>query len=220
MILAETSCLDLSIILQINKQLKINCMKMNDSASLKMVAPFLFYSFLFATLLLSSCSDDDPTPTNEEEVITTLVVDLTPAGGSGASAVQLKFYDADGDGSTAPVVTPTVGQLKAGVTYTAAITLFNETESPVGNITEEIEEEKNAHLLCFTATGTDVTVSYLDKDDNNLPIGLSSSWVAGSAGSAGTIRVALRHQPGVKNGECPGPGESDMDVTFPLQVIN
>ena len=195
-------------------------MNMNRSAQLKMVAPFLFYSFLFATLLLSSCSDDDPEPTNEEEVITTLVVDLTPANGSGASAVQLKFYDADGDGSTAPVITPGVGQLKAGVTYTAAITLFNETENPVGNVTDEIKEEKNAHLLCFTAAGTDVAVSYLDKDDNNLPIGLSSSWIAGAAGSAGTVRVVLRHQPGVKNGECPGPGESDMDVTFPVQVVN
>lgn len=191
---------------------------MNRSAQLKMAVPFVFYSFLFATLLLSSCSDDNPTPTNEEEVITTLVVDLTPAGGSGASAVQLKFYDADGDGSTAPVIT--TDKLKAGVTYTAAITVLNETENPVGNVTEEIEEEKNAHLFCFTAAGTDVTISYLDKDDNNLPIGLSSSWVAGAAGSAGTVRVVLRHQPDVKNGECPGPGESDMDVTFPVQVIN
>lgn len=195
-------------------------MKMNRSAQLKMVIPFLFYSFLFATLLLSSCSDDDPTPTNEEEVITTLVVDLTPAAGSGASAVQLKFYDADGDGSIAPVITPSIAQLKAGVTYTGVITVFNETENPIGNVTEEIEEEKNAHLFCFTATGTDVTVAYLDKDDNNLPIGLSNSWVAGAAGSVGTVQVVLRHQPGVKTGVCPGPGESDMDVTFPLQVIN
>jgi hypothetical protein len=195
-------------------------MKTNKPYQLKNTVRFLFFAFLFATMLLSSCSDDDPTPTNEEEVITTLIVDLTPASGSGASAVQLKFYDADGDGSVAPVITPAVPQLKKGVTYTGVITVLNETENPVADVTLEIKEEKNAHLFCFTVSGTDVAVAYGDKDDNNLPIGLSNTWVAGASGSAGTVQVVLRHQPGQKTGVCPGPGESDMDVTFPVQVID
>lgn len=185
---------------------------------MKHSAKFLLCGVLVATMLLAGCDDDDPDPTNEEEVITTLYVDLTPQGGG--TSIELKFFDEDGDGSIDPVITPAVAQLEAGVTYEAEITLFNESETPTEDVTVEIEGEKEDHLFCFDASGADVTITPDDEDDNGLPIGLVSIWEAGDAGAAGTVTVTLRHQPGVKTGVCPGPGDSDIEVVFPVQVVD
>lgn len=175
-------------------------------------------SMLVATMLLSSCNDDDdPKKGNEEELITTVTVDLVPEGDY--PTVQLKFYDEDGAGSIAPVITPEVAQLKAGVAYAGTITLQNESVTPAEDITTEIEEEEEEHLFCFTITGVDVTVGYADEDDNNLPVGLSTRWEVGNVGDAGTVTVMLRHQPEVKDGNCPGNGDTDIQVVFPLQVV-
>src|SRR6187399_2099645 len=95
---------------------------------------------LFISVILISCKDD-PQPTNQEEVITTLIVDLSPDGGG--EPLELKFYDEDGDGSIDPIITPHLLELEAGKSYTAEITLLNETVSPTEDITEEIEEEMN-----------------------------------------------------------------------------
>lgn len=167
-------------------------------------------------VLLSSCSED-PKPVNEDELITTLIVDLTPNGGG--DAIQLKFYDEDGDGAIDPVITPTTAMLASGQVYQAVLTLKNESETPAEDVTLEIEEEKEDHLFCFSASGTDVTIGYADEDDNGYPIGLHSTWTAGDAGSKGTVKITLRHQPGIKDGTCPGAGDTDVEVTFDVQVV-
>jgi hypothetical protein len=176
----------------------------------------LFFSsaFLIATMLLMSGCKDDPKPVNEEEVITTLNLTLTPAGGG--STVTLRFYDEDGDGSIQPQKTVS-GPLAPNKTYTGAITLLNETETPAGDITAEIREEANDHLFCFTITNTNLTISATDHDSNNLPVGLETSWVTGAAGT-GVVKVVLRHQPGQKTGNCPGAGDTDIEVDFDVTI--
>jgi hypothetical protein len=176
---------------------------------------------LFATLLLSNCSDD-PKPTNEEEVITTLRATLTPVGGG--TTVTLEFFDEDGDGSIDPEylyspATPagTAAVLATNKTYTVALELLNETETPAEDITVEIEEEAEDHIFCFTVAGSNLTVTNRNQDANALPVGLTSTWNTTTA-SAGTVNIVLRHQPGVKDGNCPGPGETDIDVTFNVEI--
>jgi hypothetical protein len=169
---------------------------------------------MLVTLLLSACKDD-PQPVNEEEVITTVIVDLVPQ--SGGAEIRLKWYDENGDGN--PVITPSVATLTTGTVYDAQIILMNETVSPAEDITEEIETEGEDHLFCFTVAGADVTIAYEDADGSGDPIGLSTAWTAGAAGNEGSLTLVLRHQPGQKDGTCPGAGETDIEVSFPIRVM-
>lgn len=165
-------------------------------------------------LFTASCKKDDPEPVNEEEVITTFTVTLTP-NGSGSNVI-MKFFDEDGSGSIAPVKTVT-GSFTANKTYTGVVTIANETVTPVANITEEVEEESGDHLLCYTVNGANITVAATDHDANGLPVGLNTTWSVGAAGN-GSVKIVLRHQPGVKTGDCPGAGDSDVEVEFNFEI--
>ena len=176
---------------------------------------------LFGTLLLLSCGDD-PEPANEEELITTLTVTLTPQGVG--DAVVMTFKDLDGPGSGVPEYIYSGGgsaaSLTATTTYDVIITLLNENTNPAENITEEIEQEADEHLFCFTVGGgADLVITYADEDGGGRPIGLSTTWAAGTAGT-GTVTVVLRHQPGTKTGDCPGGGETDINVTFNISIVD
>lgn len=173
---------------------------------------------LLTILLLTGCGDD-PQPPNEEELITTVTVTLTPSEGN---PITMTFKDLDGIGAGEPVYAYSSGGdtavLSSTTTYTAEITLLNESVSPAKNITEEIEEEADQHLFCFTPEGgVNINVTYADEDSNALPVGLTTNWETEDAGT-GTITIALRHQPGNKTGVCPGSGDTDVQVVFNVVV--
>ncbi|MEM1034174.1 MAG: hypothetical protein AAF928_15725 [Myxococcota bacterium] len=199
---------------------------------------------LTCTTGLVGCGDDDddmdvemPDEENEEEVITTVGLTFTPSAGS---AVTAEWRDADGDGGMDPTVEDI--SLTAGETYTLTITLTNELEDPAEDITEEIEEEDDEHQFFFggtliespTETEMDAiaTFAYADMDGGGLPIGLSSTVTANVAGST-SLQVVLRHLPPVNDqaikvadldatfvasGASGLPGDSDVDVSFTLNV--
>lgn len=170
------------------------------------------------TIVFASCKNNDPEPVNEEEVITTVIVTLTPTAGT---PVTLTYRDLDGDGPNAPVITG--GTLVAGTTYTGAIQVLNETETPAEDITEEIEEEDDEHQFFFSFTNGVATTAYTDLDGNNNPIGLAFTLTAGAAGQ-GDFTVILLHEPdktapGVAGGEPTNAGgETDVEATFPITV--
>ena len=170
-------------------------------------------------LLFGSCSDDyDPEPVNEEEVITTMTITLTPQGGG--TAVILESRDLDGDGPNPPVVTVS-DNLKAGTTYTGAIVLLNETETPAENITEEVEEESDEHQFFFTVGNTlRATTAYLNFDGNGNPLGTEFELETQSA-SAGSLTVTLRHDLKKPNDGTlsDAGGETDIAQTFDLAII-
>jgi hypothetical protein len=169
---------------------------------------------LISLLSFSSCDRKDPEPVNEEEVITTVEVTLTPVGGG--APVTLKFLDEDGEqGSITPVITVS-GPLQASTRYGATIRFLNETSSPTEDISAEVEEEGNDHLICFDPS-QNIVITYGDMDDNGLPLGLTTSWLTGNPGD-GEVSISLRHQAGTKTGDCPGPGETDVEVTFNLTI--
>ena len=169
----------------------------------------------FGLITFSGCDKDDPKPVNDQEVITTVQITLVPDGGG--SPVTLKFFDADGEqGSTAPVITVS-GPLTASTVYSGVIELKNETTNPVGNIAEEVAEEGDDHLFCFEPASNLISVAYADEDSNGLPLGLITTWQTGAAGTT-TVTVSLRHQAGTKTGECPGSGETDVQVSFTLEI--
>ncbi|MEN8928705.1 MAG: type 1 periplasmic binding fold superfamily protein [Flavobacteriales bacterium] len=176
---------------------------------------------LLLVATLSSCKKDeeDPIIPNEEEVITTLKYTLTPS--TGGTPVVLTFQDLDGDGGNAPTITG--GTINANTSYTGAIELLNETESPAEDITAEVAEEDDEHQLFFEPSASDISVAYTDMDDDGNPIGLATTLTT-MAASTGTIKITLRHEPaksaaGVSAGDITNAGgETDIEVTFSLDV--
>jgi hypothetical protein len=147
--------------------------------------------------LLAACGDDGGDGENDNEVITTVILNFTPTSGT---PVVATFNDPDGDGGAAPTVDPV--NLTPG-TYTLTVQFQNRLAMPQEEITDEVRDEQNFHLLLFTGTAvvgpatTNTTgplmQSYADMDHNGLPIGLTDNIVA-SAGT-GQLTVTLRHMP-------------------------
>jgi len=173
-------------------------------------------ALLVAAPLLSACKkdqDDEPTPDDDNEQITTLRYELTPAGGG--PTITATYKDADGDGGAAPVIGPLA--LAPNTTYTSKLVLLDETKTPVVVTSDEILAEADEHIFFFESAPTGlVTVTRTDKDQNNLEVGLQSRLVT-TAAATGTLKITLRHQPGVKNGNY-APGDTDVEATFPVTV--
>lgn len=157
----------------------------------------------------------------EGELITTVVLTTTDEQGNETS---FEFSDLDGIGGNAPTI-DTIRILKGN--HTVSLAFYDdshighdheehgEEEEHGEDITAEILEEMNDHLICFTSDST-LEVSITDTDDNGLPIGINSNWHTLGLGTS-SINIQLKHQPGIKNGDC-ALGETDIDVTFPLII--
>ena len=190
---------------------------------------FLFLSLAFGTFFLAACGDDDePEEENVEEIITNATLTFTPT--EGGTAITATATDPDGDGAGELTVDGPIN-LAANTAYTMTIDLLNGLENE--SISEEVEEEADEHMFFFAwqdgAFSNPVgngnvdnrvdIVNYLDNDDNQLPLGLMTSWITGDAVSGGTFRVILKHQPDIKTAtSTANDGESDMDITWTLNV--
>lgn len=175
-------------------------------------------AFLFAfTLIFTGCKDDDvvtPPNPNEEELITT--VELTFDNKNANADVRVfKFADPDGDGGNAPSTMDTI-RLAANSEYTLSVKFLDESDaSDVEDITEEVQEEEDEHLVCYAVQGGTI-VTITDKDGNGLDLGLAADVMTSDAGD-GHFTISLKHQPDVKNGSC-DVGETDVEVRFVLEV--
>lgn len=188
--------------------------------TLLFINPSVFKSLLLLGSLFFlqvSCSDDDndPVAVDEEEVITTMNVTLTAAG---AATITLQSQDLDGDGPNAPVIDIS-GNLAANTTYSGAIELLNETESPAEDITAEVAQEDEEHQFFFTTSGAVTAVTYSDQDGDGNPLGLSFELTTGDAGS-GSLQITLRHEPKKPNDGTltDAGGETDIAQSFSLTV--
>ncbi|MFD2514172.1 hypothetical protein ACFSRY_09865 [Pontibacter locisalis] len=177
------------------------------------LALLMMGSLMFTT---TACSDDDPEPVEEQELITTLTINLQPEAGKG-QPVSATFSDPDGPGGSDPTVSTL--NLVPNTTYTATITVSDDSPNGAGNLTPEIEAEGDEHELFYTVpSGLNLTVSKTDLDKNNRPIGLEATFVTGAA-SSGTMKVTLKHQPGLKgNTSDITKGETDVEADFPVVI--
>lgn len=151
-------------------------------------------------LIFTACTPEDPDE-GEEEITT---VRLVFANGPTVTWEE---------GATAnPEIT-----LDANTTYTVKAEFLDETDpADVEDITAEILEEDDEHLVCYEVTGGATATITRTDSDGNFEVGLNTEWVTGEA-STGSVMLELRHQPGVKDGTCT-PGDSDVAVTFNLTV--
>ncbi len=177
---------------------------------------------LTGTLLITvfySCSKDEqavapPVPGNEFLTTVQLIVTNT------ADATDTKTVSVKQLPGQAIDLTKATLNLKKNAVYNAQVKFLDETKSPAGDVTTDISDRKNYHLICFVISGgANLTVKRTDKDTNTpaLEVGLQDSFTTAAA-STGSLNVQLRHQPNAKNGDC-APGSSDADVNFPI-VIN
>ena len=188
--------------------------------------------------LLAACGDvKDPDEVNAEEVITTVVLDFTPA--SGGAVQSFSWADPENDGS--PVIDAI--SLSDAEDYTLAVSFLNELEEPAEDITVEVNEESDQHQLFFTGPAVDgpatgdnadavISQDYDDTDANGFPVGLESAIGTLMTGS-GVLTVTLRHLPpendtAVKTGTLAEdvasggfdtlPGSTDASVDFDVTV--
>lgn len=187
---------------------------------------------LVCAFTITSCDDDDPVKEDVPELITKATLIFTPVGGG--TPVSASATDPDGEGVQDIMVDGPIN-LTAGTTYTLTLSLINELAEPTDeeyNISDEVEEEGDEHMFFFAWTNdvfSDPTgngnvdnrvdaVNYEDLDDNGEPLGLVTTWTAGTT-SSGTFRVILKHQPDLKTSTSDSStGETDLDITFEINV--
>jgi len=175
---------------------------------------YFFLAILASSLFFTSCDDDDNLDggPGEPELITTVELTFTESGNSSTFTVT----DPDGDGGNAPVA-ETI-QLEADKTYTVTARFLDESDAnDVEDITEEVSEEADEHLVCYTATGELSAPTTTDTDSAGDALGLAATVSTTEAGS-GTLMVVLKHQPDKASTTPCSTGDTDVEVTFPVEI--
>lgn len=173
------------------------------------------------TTIWSSCKKDEQNvtpPDPENEIITTVkLVATNVADTSDVHTAQWKDLTPN-DGN--PDLSLAAMTLKKDAVYTVAVSFLDETKTPADDITLEVQDRQNYHLICYSpATGLNLTVIRTDKDTNTpaMEVGLKSKFTTGAA-STGNLNVALHHQPSGKNGTDCSLGSTDASVNFTVTV--
>ncbi len=177
------------------------------------------------TFTVNVANDPEAPPCeNEEEIITDVTLTFTPV--NGGDPIVARAQDPDGEG---PLDLEILDDINLGESteYTLSVDLRNEIEGE--SITEEIMEEDDEHMFFFAWTdgifsdpmgdgnvdNRDDPVNYNDFDENNLPVGLSTTWTTSDLMADGTFRIILKHQPDIKSGASTvDDGGTDLDLTF------
>ena len=176
----------------------------------KKLSALFFVAFIAQCSLYTSCTEKDTDPDEEQELITTLKIVATNSTNA-ADVRTFVFKDTDGAGGNEPSIDNIA--LAANEVYNVAIEVLDESKVPAENITAEIAAEKNDHQLFFVpSVGLNLTNTYQDADDNNLPVGLATKFTTGAV-STGILTVTLKHQPDTKDNNI-ATGETDVQVNF------
>lgn len=189
----------------------------------------LIFSLISVATLLSCGDDDLPPLENEEEIIDKVTLTFTPTSGS---PIVVTATDPDGEG-VMDMSPDSEINLTSGIVYTLQLTFENTVEGE--DITEEVEEEGDEHMIFFAFTSgifsnptgdgnmdnrTD-PLNYNDEDSNGNELGLSTSWTGGSASTGGNFRIVLMHQPGSKSSTSDSSdGETDVDISWVINITN
>jgi hypothetical protein len=148
--------------------------------------------------------------------------------------VRVSATDPDGEGVQDIMVEGPV-RLVASKSYTLQVSLINglaDPTQPEYDVTEEVEEEAEEHIIFFSWTNNlfvspmgdgnvdnrSDQVNYEDEDANGLPLGLETLWTTAGI-NTGELRIVLKHQPDLKSETSDSStGETDVDITFPIIV--
>lgn len=207
-------------------------------------AASLFTIGIWAAGCVEPDAGDDHGSLDSHAVEVISKVELTFAPVEGGAPVVAAFVDPPGaeSGTADPI------RLALGMTYALSISLTNHLADPPEDITEEIKDEAEDHLVLIHGNGVSgpasasgeslVSQAYADLESDygenaigdDLPVGLLHTIVAERAGTA-ELFVMLRHIPAVndqplKTAELPQefadgeslPGDVDVNPKFELTV--
>ncbi|MFN0203305.1 MAG: hypothetical protein ACKVTZ_17390 [Bacteroidia bacterium] len=185
---------------------------------------YFFAIGAIAALSITSCSKkEDVKPKDQgigdEEAITRYTLTLT----SGTVTGTASFNDPDDSGPIVPTITGLT--LKAGLTYSGTISVYDDSKTPVVFVNQEIEEESDAHRFHYIfspseGSGVNIVTTISDVDSNGNPLGLTYSLAVGTATGTGKLRVILRHFDETTKTDNPVDGEADIDQDFDVTVVN
>jgi hypothetical protein len=209
--------------------------------------PALRRSFVLLTMAgalyaASSCDDPSAPPpgAGDPENISRITLTFTPVGGG--TAVTSFILDPDGTSLPQPPNAPSATlTLAKGVTYNVTIGLLNDIDpGNVVNITAEVTDEANFHRFFYTVTAnaatprnaiglptTDatrqITISNLNNDTQTptpQPLGTTfqAAVAAGAPSGATVLNVQLHHFESAKGDGLGTTFDTDLDVTFPVNV--
>jgi len=203
---------------------------------------FRLAALLIAALTIASCSSDDdgveaPPPPNEVEIFTDVTLIFTNTADA-TDVIMATAQDPDGEGIQELTVDGPIN-LTAGTTYTLTYEILNALDpTDVEDIGAEILDEDDEHQFFFAFSNdafanpagngnidnASDSVNYADLDDNDLPVGLQTTWTTGGPLTGGVFNVRLQHQPPV-NGNIvktatsgSGDGDTDFDLEFTLNI--
>lgn len=173
--------------------------------------------FVLLVIAISGGCKKTATPADENEHESVNKIEFIFST-TGSAAKSFIVEDPDGDGGNPPSRIDTI-KLNAGTTYTLDVKTFNLVNGVSKDITSVISSQGSSHELFFLPTGITLTITKNDKDRNNFPVGLNSTWVTGTAGS-GTLRFKVMHKPaGIKGpNDAPTVGHSDIDLNLPIKL--
>ncbi len=178
---------------------------------------------------LTNCKTEEPEKENVEESITKITLHFTPTGGG--STISVSAIDPDGDGPQDMLPEGDVN-LEYNLEYDLVLEFTNHLENPPVDITAEIQEEGEEHMvfygwttgLFFNPSNGDINanrdnVRYQDMDGNALPIGIETKWTTSNQTIDGDFRVVLKHQPDLKSETSTvSTGATDADITFHVVI--
>ena len=185
----------------------------------KITLRLLILTVLVSTII-SSCKKDNndvtkPADINEGELITTVQFKISTTDSPFVTNI-FQYRDVDGIGGNAPSI-DTI-KLSANKVYYVEVLLLDESKNPIDTISNEVLSESQDHLFIYEPADTNLTVTINDFDTNNppLPLGIITSWSTKSVSNS-TLKLTLKHQPGIKNGD-PTRGETDVEVVLPVSI--
>ncbi len=163
------------------------------------------------SLLFVACDKHDHDET-EQENITRIIVQLK---GTNGAIFDKEFTWKDANFDKVPDSIDTIA-IPANTVFVAVIKVFDDTTSPVTDLSAEIKGESNDHLFVIKPSFNNLTVSDLNTDAAGKPFGIESRWTSITP-SAGSVRIQLYHEPTDKSAANPG-GEVDFDLSFPVKI--
>ena len=114
--------------------------------------------------------------------------------------------------------------LDSNKTYSVEISFLDESDpSDVENITEEVIEEAEEHVVFYETNLNGLSIQSASNDvtdsDGN-PVGIKTNWQTPAAGEQGTLRIYLIHEPTTKTATTRAAigGETDVEVDFLVRI--
>lgn len=169
-------------------------------------------------LTIVACKKGVKNPDNnaDHDAITTVVLNFKQNGNTVAT---FTFDDPDGIGGNNPIKFDTI-RLNANTTYNVSVTFLNKLVIPIKDMTLEIKNAGIEHEVFYTPTNANITITKTDRDANNYPLGLESTWVTSATTTTnGKLNFRLKHKPFIKGpNDTVDKGHDDINIDFELRI--